>query len=368
LFLVQGCVILEVTRSTMSEQKKKRRILQLRLAPVRAVVVWLLTSVVVGGLAVPAAAVPLLPDLFSWASDPRDYMYGGTFDVDSEPGRVLYRFNAAIPNIGDGPFEVFETTDDNQMQTVYQNVYDSGGGFTQHLIGTFMVDPNPPFGHLHLEGLAQYSLREVTAGNGVGPIVATQMKTSHGLVDSVSYDLDLPGAPQSRVYNSAQANPLGVSVGWADLYNKSISTQRIDVTGLPDGQYWLEVEIDPLDRVLETDDTNNTTRILVDLTIPLPETVPGDYNADGVVDVRDYAVWRENNGTNNALPNDETPGSVTAADYDVWVLGYGDTISGSGATADTSVAVPEPISLALAASALALVALDPLRRRRVRSW
>jgi hypothetical protein len=232
-----------------------------------------------------ATAVPLLPDLFSWEDAGLEYMHGGTFDIDSEPGKVFYRFNVAIPNIGDGAFEVEETTHPNGIQDVYQNIYDSGGGFTQTLIGSFQTVPNPPFGHLHLEGLAFYSLREVTAGNGVGSVIASKLKTSHGLVDSVAYDTNLPGAPQTRVYFSAQAQKLGVSVGWADLYSKSISTQFIDVTGLASGQYWLEVEIDPNNIVQETDDTNNVTRILVDL--QLGGLFDADFDLDGDVDQND---------------------------------------------------------------------------------
>ena len=197
-------------------------------------------------------------------------MHGGTFDLGSEPGRVLYRFNVAIPNIGDGPFEVFEVTHPDATQDVYQNIHDSDGGVTQVLIATFS-DVHPTFGHLHLEALARYSLREVVGVDGVGDTVAFQSKTSHGLVDSISYDTSLPGAPATRRYNSVAENPLGVSVGWADLYSKSIPTQRIDVTGVESGTYWLEVSIDPNNIVAETDESNNVTRILVDLEIP---TVP----------------------------------------------------------------------------------------------
>ncbi|MEZ6192190.1 MAG: lysyl oxidase family protein [Phycisphaerales bacterium] len=235
---------------------------------------------------VPAA--PLLPDLFAWEDQAKGYMYDGFFDTTTEPGKALYRFSAVIPNIGDGPFEVFEVTHPNNTQDVYQNIYDSLGGMTQTLMGSF-PDADPAFGHLFLVGLAQYNLREVLPGNGVGDVVASTDKTSFGLVDSLAYNKNLPGAPQTRVYNSANINPVGVSVGWADYYHYSLPKQWIDATGLPDGQYWLEVVIDPYNMVQETNETNNTTRVLVNLTIPQAQ-LPGDLNGDGFVGIADLNI------------------------------------------------------------------------------
>jgi hypothetical protein len=304
-----------------------------------------------------ADAAPLLPDLFSWADEPRQYMYGGTFDLTSEPGHVLYRFNVAIPNQGDGTMEVFEVTHPNQIQDVYQIIYDSMGGFTETLMGSFMIDEDPPFGHLHLEGLAQYNLRDVTAGNGVGPTIATQLKTSHGLVDSVSYNLSLPGAPPTRVYTSPNANPLGVSIGWADLYDKFIPTQRIDVTGVPDGQYWLEVVIDPNDMVQETDETNNTTRILVDLTIPDPVFLAADFDEDTDVDRFDLATWEANLGSTSAsgMQGDtDDDMDVDGVDFLTWQRQYtGELVPPLSA----AIAVPEPNSAILMLLGLNIIGL-----------
>lgn len=82
----------------------------------------------------------------------------------------------------------------------------------------------------------------------------------------------------------------------------------------------------------------------------------GDYNGDGVVDARDYTVWRDNLGSDATLPNDPTPGSVDADDYDTWVSNYGQT---SGAAAAGSPA-PEPAAWVL--SVLAVGAIGVRRR------
>ncbi|WP_428386649.1 lysyl oxidase family protein [Mucisphaera sp.] len=231
----------------------------------------------VASLSVSAGAGPLLPDLTAVSDRSLGYMYDGEFDLEVIPGRVIYRFSAAIPNLGDGPFEVSEVTDGDLNQTVYQRIHQEDGSIESRVLGVF-PDADPPFGHLFLVGLAEYNLREAIPGGdngGVGDVVATNLKTSHALVDSAPWNLSLPGAPTKRRYNSVDAQVLGVSVGWLDLYHKSIPTQWIDVTGLATGTYWLEVVVDPSNYVEETDETNNTHRVLVYLdmsTVPEPGT------------------------------------------------------------------------------------------------
>jgi hypothetical protein len=53
-----------------------------------------------------------------------------------------------------------------------------------------------------------------------------------------------------------------------DLYDLGLPNQWIDVTGIPDGRYWVEAEVDPERRLLEADDVNNVSRIEVALGRP----------------------------------------------------------------------------------------------------
>jgi hypothetical protein len=70
---------------------------------------------------------------------------------------------------------------------------------------------------------------------------------------------------------------------------------------------------------------------------PLVVALPGDFNNDHVVDAADYIVWRDADGTNTTLPNDNGLGApARAAHYDLWRANFGNTSSGSGS------AVPEP--------------------------
>jgi len=316
-----------------------------------------------------ARGVDLLPDLFSWAHDTtvdgtppsQNLMYRGNCDVNTSQScdtstvanKVLYRFNAALTNIGEGPLQVIEQTlevnGEKIEQTITQQVLQDDASFRDVEIGTFPYPPEVPngFGHLRLPGLAQYNLRAAVPNSteipDVGELVASNDKLSMGIVDSIPFNQPVPGAAP-KTYFSASAAVLGISVGHADLYGANLPGQWIDVAGLPSGQYWLEVVIDPYGRVLETDETNNSTLVLVDLDIPAPQIHPGDYNDDGTVDSLDYTVWRDTLGESIGRgqgADGDGDGLVTEADYGVWQTRFGET---AAAFQLASVEVPEPAS------------------------
>jgi formylglycine-generating enzyme required for sulfatase activity len=76
--------------------------------------------------------------------------------------------------------------------------------------------------------------------------------------------------------------------------------------------------------------------------------VPGDYNANAVVDSADYLVWRKNLNQSVFLPNDTSPGLVSPVDYDVWRAHFGQTpttATPAAAAGLSQSSVPEPASL-----------------------
>jgi len=81
----------------------------------------------------------------------------------------------------------------------------------------------------------------------------------------------------------------------------------------------------------------------------------GDYDNNGVVDAVDYAIWRENLGTMNVLPNDPTGGTIGTAQYTTWRSNFGASAPGLAQS------TPEPSSLLLLALGLLLA---PAARRR----
>ena len=111
--------------------------------------------------------------------------------------------------------------------------------------------------------------------DGVGSVIAQSEKTSFCIVDLEVYDRDLAGPDVRAEFRRCSGTIQGLSLGWIDVYDKDIPGQHIDITGLPEGQYWLESEVDPDDVIREVDETNNILRVKV--TVGDPVNAPDAY-------------------------------------------------------------------------------------------
>jgi hypothetical protein len=224
------------------------------------------------------AAVDLLPDIITVERELRDAK--PSWGVEN--GCVHMTFSNGTANVGQGPAEIYgaETNPDGS-QDVYQRVYRDDGSFWDRLAGTFVF--HPTHRHIHFEGWALYSLREMLPGGGVGPVLYQGDKTSFCLLDSQRYDRTLPGYPSEHVYIECD-NYQGISVGWEDFYGSHLPGQSLRMCGIAGGTYWLESEVDPDNQLLELDDGNNVARIPVVIP-PAPECNDGiDNDGDGFTD------------------------------------------------------------------------------------
>lgn len=213
---------------------------------------------------------PLYPDLHALSS----YLSGWTVNNLGGSNREI-RFSTGLANGGDGAFDLRSTStvitdpDGTLRQLVNQRIYQTGGGFVDQFAGYFVYHPS--HGHMHFDDMAWGQLRIRTEGTGLGDVVATGPKTSFCLIDINHYNSGLPGSPPNSVYNSCNNTFQGISVGWNDVYGSGLEGQSINVTGLPNGDYWLEVVVDPMNHIQELNESNNTTRIPITLTT-LPAT------------------------------------------------------------------------------------------------
>ena len=236
-----------------------------RSAIVRAHAAFGFAAALLTAFAIPAHATDLLPDIIIRVND----LYNHDI-VTTGDGHVHLRLSNGTPNIGDGKLYLYGVLPayPDGTQDVMQRVYRSDGTYYDRPAGRFVY--HPTHDHIHLEDWCIYRLREVLPGDGVGAIVAEGSKTSFCVLDLGIYDSTLPNFDPDGQFHDCGSTTQGLSVGWVDVYTKTLDGQYIDITGVPDGVYWLESEADPDNHILEKNETNNITRIKVTVGQPAP--------------------------------------------------------------------------------------------------
>ena len=126
--------------------------------------------------------------------------------------RRLLRFDTVLINGGGGDLVVGSPTDPN-------NPY--------HSIFVF----SPCHNHYHLAGFSNYQLLNLDR-----TIAAQGHKQAFCLEDLLKYTNDNKSSGYTCAFQ-------GITSGWADWYFKQLSGQWIDITGVPEGDYIVHVEI-----------------------------------------------------------------------------------------------------------------------------
>jgi len=175
-------------------------------------------------------------------------------------GAPQLMFSATTWNNGDGPLVLVagETDPATLKQKVYQRVFLSDGTFYDRIAGDFVWHPS--HNHFHFEDYAVYTLQPF---NAPGASARTSAKTSFCVMDNTAVDTSLPRAPNKPVYVLCGNAMQGMSVGWGDTYTNQLPGQSIDLTGLPDGDYKLIIEADPKNRLLEINESDNSSCVLL---------------------------------------------------------------------------------------------------------
>jgi hypothetical protein len=155
------------------------------------------------------------------------------------PGnRTLLKFNTTTPN--HGPGDLFLGDPRNNPEMIYSECHQ----------------------HYHFEDYADYRLFDMQ-----GNLVARGHKQAFCLVDLWRP----PDSTGPRLPNFPDCGFQGISAGWADVYDRDLDCQWIDVTGVPNGRYILEVHVNPARVLRETNYANNVARTEVCLGMPRSE-------------------------------------------------------------------------------------------------
>ncbi len=183
-------------------------------------------------------------------------------DTSTISGRRLLRYSTLIVNTGSGSFEARAQRPDTSASdmSVTQRIFNDTGGYRDLPTPATAFYSGDGHNHWHVRDLETSELKRLDNGAKVG----AGAKRGFCFYDNVAYRLTLPGAPQSVFYKGCGTSTslqvtMGLSIGWGDRYAATLRYQYVDVTGLANGRYRLQVAADGANWFQEANDGNNTT-------------------------------------------------------------------------------------------------------------
>lgn len=212
----------------------------------------------------PSSGTALLPDL--GIRTLRQF----TINTTERPGVKKLKFPAVTANVGAGPFELKGTRPSTTATgwTTTQTIYNTDGSKSTFATpGAALYFAGDGHSHWHVRDLDSYDLL-----NAAGTKVRVGEKHGFCFEDNTSYrnwpgNPSFPASPANPVYTPSnvcgvgQPNALavkhGLSVGWSDTYPTTLPDQYIDITGIPDGRYRVQVTADWANWFRETNENNN---------------------------------------------------------------------------------------------------------------
>ena len=205
-------------------------------------------------------------------------------DYPSLEGKKLLKFGVVTMNTGAGPSEIIADRSGATAAdwTAYQTFYDAQG----KLLGS-VLDPHVQYyfagdghNHWHVRDFDDYSLLSAD-----GTVVARAEKHGYCMQDNNGPTRTGPGVPTAarvhrchvvwrrateRTHHRARSQP---GLGGRLLHVPA--GPGIDISGLPNGRYTVQVHADAAGAVTESNDNNNTARVKVDIAGDTVTVVPG---------------------------------------------------------------------------------------------
>ena len=212
----------------------------------------------------------LLPDLVADAPVPWGEAQRVTWDGEE---MLVLRFEGYVTNLGAGPLDLsgdprLADPEDPTSHDVWQRVRTSTGDWVSLTKPPVRYETDDGHNHFHLMEIVAYSLWDEAGTSQIlpGAKVGFCMLDVESLPDRHSHPGDQ--AYEASVVENCRANEpdadslrMGVTEGWRDVYEASVTFQWIDISNLRPGNYRLASESDPYDIVVETDETNNGVAI-----------------------------------------------------------------------------------------------------------
>jgi hypothetical protein len=209
---------------------------------------------------VPIMTDPLpstLPDLQALPA------WGMGVEIDDVTGDDFLTFGATVWNHGPAPLTVegFRRPGTNIMDA-YQYFYRDGVAIGRAKAGTMVYDARPGHEHWHFTQFATYTLLDATKST-----IVRSEKEAFCLAPTDAIDLAAPGAiwrPDDIGLHTICGGQTSLWVretlpsGWGDTYFQFLPGQSFDISGLPNGTYFIQVTANPTTRLFETNTANNS--------------------------------------------------------------------------------------------------------------
>jgi len=184
-------------------------------------------------------------------------------------GRRILEFGTAVGNIGQGPLVVdgrTVSTPNGEVTQAFQIIWRRDGSRCARHAGFF--EYHPAHSHWHFGDFVDYELR---VGNpSTGTLATIGKKASFCLLDLERVrGMDNPRQLANQSCN-AQQGEQGISVGWKDVYERTLPDQNLDLdepTAIPTGSYFLVNAVDASDRLWESNESNNRSFIQANVNV-----------------------------------------------------------------------------------------------------
>jgi hypothetical protein len=244
---------------------------------VLAVAVCLAGSAPAAGSPPPSTPEALLPDLVPLPPvevvGPSTQVLGGFgADVVAVDGcypdervrkgaRRCLRFDAIVGNVGEGAFELAYHPRTTKVAAV-QRVFNRDGSYVDRF--AVRSELHPTHAHFHVQ---DFYLARLWRSNSAGQLLGSEPVARGDKNGFCPEDTEtIGGEPARGTYSCFTPDEpdgdrgfqvVGISAGWMDVYPAGLPDQFVEITGVPDGDYVFELELDPHDVFREADDTNN---------------------------------------------------------------------------------------------------------------
>jgi hypothetical protein len=215
-------------------------------------------------LAVATAAPtdPVLPDL---VSDPVERPLIQDYSHPDGTDHLLLRFDGYLHNQGPGDLDVRGSQrSGTRMNRVVQRIYRENGSFGEDSsrAAQFLFETADGHNHWHFKDASHYSLwneaktAQVAPSQKVGFCLEDTERIEDNGPEFGVYSIDATLNCRENAPTAANVYT-GISAGWRDKYTRSLAFQWVDITNVQPGIYWLRSQADPLNKMIELDESND---------------------------------------------------------------------------------------------------------------